>query len=390
MVISIADLQRGAHNVLPSMVRDYLEGGAQDERTVQANPAAYRNWQFMPRRLVSLHDIQTQAQILGTTAAFPAIVAPTGLNALFWPKGDLALARAAQRCQIPFTLSTASSMSIEEVARQAEGRRWFQLYVIERKLAFDLVLRARNAGYECLVVTVDVVANGKRERDLRNHFALPMRYGLRTLWDGMSHPAWSWRYLRHGLPVLGNFNTAAARSPAARSALLNRSMDRNFNWEALEQIRQQWPGKMLVKGVLHPQDIARCRQMGMNGVVLSNHGGRQLDDACTALDVLAQLPRFNNFSILVDGGIRRGSDIAKAMALGAHAVMVGRAALYGLACKGEEGAHQALTLLHEEYRDTLLQLGCPTTTQLGPDYLHRPAQAGRLKSYEKQFCMESA
>lgn len=390
MVLSIADLQRGAHNVLPSMVRDYLEGGAQDERTLQANPAAYRGWQFMPRRLVALNDIQTQAQIMGDTAAFPAVVAPTGLNALFWPEGDLALARAAQRSQIPFTLSTASSLSIEDIAQQAQGRNWFQLYVIERDLAFDLVSRARNAGYECLVVTVDVVANGKRERDLRNRFALPVRYNWRTLWDGVSHPTWSWRYLRHGLPVLGNFNTPAARSPAARAALLSRAMDRSFTWETLEQIRQQWPGKMLVKGVLHPQDATRCRQMGIDGVVLSNHGGRQLDDACTALDVLAQLPHFTDFSVLIDGGVRRGSDIAKAVALGAQAVMIGRAALYGLACKGEDGAYQALSLLHDEYRDTLLQLGCPATSQLGPDYLHRTATNNHIQLPESRFCMESA
>jgi (S)-mandelate dehydrogenase len=387
--INIADLQRSAHRVLPVMVRDYLEGGAQDERTLQANPEAFRAWRFLPRRLVELHKIQTQTQILGDATAFPAVVAPTGLNALFWPQGDLALARAAQRAQIPFTLSTASSVSLEDVARQAGGRRWFQLYVIERELAFDLVNRARQAGYECLVVTVDVVANGKRERDLRNGFALPVRYRLRTLWDGLSHPAWSWRYLRHGLPVLGNFNTAAARSPAARAALLGRAMDRGFNWETLEQIRQQWPGKMLVKGVLHPHDVMRCRQIGMDGVVLSNHGGRQLDDACTALEVLAQLPRFDHFDVLVDGGVRRGSDIAKAVALGASAVMVGRAALYGLASNGEDGVLQALTLLHDEYRDTLLQLGCPTTSQLGPAFLQCAAQTRFIQSTETQFCGEA-
>src|SRR5690606_34332822 len=159
-------------------------------------------------RLIALGAVRPETSMFGQDIAFPAVVAPTGLNSLFWPRADLALARAAQRCGIPFTLSTASSISLEQVAELSPGRLWFQLYVIESGLALSLVERAKAVGYECLVVTVDVVATGKRERDLRNGFGLPMRYSLRTLWDGLCHPAWSWRYLRHGLPVLGNFNAS--------------------------------------------------------------------------------------------------------------------------------------------------------------------------------------
>lgn len=366
---NIDDLRHRARRVLPAMVYDYLEGGAQDERSVRANLDAFRAWRFVPHRLVDLRTVRTQAKVLGHEHAFPAVLAPTGLNALFWPHGDLALARAARRSGIPFTLSTASSVSLEEVAAQVDGHLWFQLYVVERDLALSLVERAKQAGYECLVVTTDVVANGKRERDLRNRFALPVRHDWRTFWNGISHAAWSLRYLRHGLPVLGNFDTPAARSPAARAALLGRSMDQGFDWLALEAIRQAWSGKILIKGLLHPEDVQRCRNIGMDGVVLSNHGGRQLDDACPALDVLAQLPPMHDFEILIDGGVRRGGDIAKAVALGARAVMIGRASLYGLACGGEDGAYRALTLLYEEYRDTLIQLGCPATERLGRDFL---------------------
>ena len=369
--VSVYDMRRQARRTLPKMVYDYLEGGALDEYTLRANLAAYRNWRFLPRRLVDLSAVTPETSVLGQDIAFPAVVAPTGLNALFWPQADLALSRAAQRCGIPFTLSTASSMSLEQVAEGSSGRLWFQLYVIESGLALSLIERARSAGYECLVVTTDVVANGKRERDLRNGFGLPMRYRVRTLWDGLCHPGWSWRYLRHDLPVLGNFNAHQVPSPEARAALLNRSMDESFDWGALDAIRQKWPGRMLVKGVLHPDDVERCRKLGMDGVVLSNHGGRQLDGACAPLDVLAQLAPMPGFDILIDGGIRRGSDIAKAVALGARAVMVGRAALYGLACAGETGAFHALSLLQEEYRNTLIQLGCPGTALLNPEYVRR-------------------
>lgn len=367
--INIQDLQRQARRTLPTMVYDYLEGGAQDERTLSANIAAYQQWQFLPRRLVNLQEVQTETKVLGRAAAFPAVLAPTGLNALFWPQGDLALARAAQHHDIPFTLSTASSLSLEQIASQAQGRLWFQLYIVERTLALSLVERAKQAGYECLVVTVDVVVNGKRERDQRNQFALPVRYRPSLVWDGLRHLGWTRRYLQHGLPVLGNFNTPEAKTPVARAALLKRSMDASFDWEALEALRQQWPGRMMVKGVLHPEDIRRCHAMGMDGVVLSNHGGRQLDDACQTLNVLAELPRLPGFEVFIDGGIRRGSDIAKAVALGAKAVLIGRAALYGLASAGEAGVSHALTLLKNEYQDTLCQLGCPSTSQLTRDYV---------------------
>lgn len=372
--LSIDDMRRQARRTLPTMVYDYLEGGALDERTLSNNMEVYRDWRFLPRRLVDLRSVRPETTLFEQSIAFPAVVAPTGLNALFWPQADLALARAAQRCGIPFTLSTASSLSLEQVAEQSGGRAWFQLYVIEPGLARSLVDRAKNAGYECLVVTTDVVANGKRERDLRNGFGLPVRHSISTLWDGIRHPAWSWRYLRHGLPVLGNFNIAQVPSPEARAALLSRSMDESFDWAALDAIRQNWPGKMLVKGVLHPDDIERCRAMGMDGVVLSNHGGRQLDDACAPLDILARLPPMPGFDILMDGGVRRGSDIAKAVALGARAVMLGRAALYGLACAGEAGVFHALSLLQEEYRNTLIQLGCPSTAQLDAGYLQAAAK----------------
>lgn len=373
--INIEDLHKQARRNLPAMIYDFLAGGAQDEFTLQANREAYRQWRFVPRRLVDLRRVAPETTVLGGAAAFPAIVAPTGLNSIYWPQGDLALARAAQHGNIPFTLSTASSLPLEHVAQHAGGRLWFQLYVVERALAQSLVERAKRAGYECLIVTVDVVVNGKRERDMRNQFALPVRYRPRTLWDGMRHPGWSLRYLRHGMPVLGNFDTPEARTDTARAALLSRSMDAGFDWAALEIIRQQWPRKMLVKGVLHPEDIRRCQAMGMDGVVLSNHGGRQLDDSRTALETLAELPAMPGFEILVDGGIRRGSDIAKAVALGARAVMVGRAALYGLASAGEAGVRHALGILAQEYKDTLTQLGCPDSAGLDRQYLHRAGQA---------------
>ncbi|MGO3741676.1 alpha-hydroxy-acid oxidizing protein [Kerstersia sp.] len=369
--MNITALREKAKRRLPRAIFDYVDGGAEDEQTLADNLASFADWRFVPSRLTDLRALHPETTLLGGPSAFPAAVAPTGLNGLLWPDGDIALARAAQRAGIPFMLSTASNAALEEVARQAGGRLWFQLYVVEQELALSLVRRAREADYECLAVTVDVVANGKRERDVRNGFRMPPRYTPAMVLDGLLHPRWTWNYLRHGMPALGNFQTPEAQSPQARAALLRRSMDAGFSWQALEAVRQAWPRKLIVKGVLDPQDVLRCRAMGVDAVVLSNHGGRQLDSAWTGMEALAALQGMDlqGCEIMVDGGVRRGSHMAKAVAFGASGVLLGRAALYGLASGGEDGALDALHILRDEYLGTLTHLGCGGTAALDAGFV---------------------
>ena len=366
-IYNIKGMRKAARSRLPKIVFDYLEGGAEDEHDLTENNTSYDRWKFKPRRLVDLTEIDPTTEILGSPASFPGVVAPTGLNSLFWPNGDIALARAATRVGIPFVLSTASSDSLEAVAAQAEGERWFQLYVIEKTLATSLVERAKSLDYSKLIITTDVVFNVKREMDLNNGFGLPMRYNLKTIFDGVTHPSWTMNYLKHGTPKLGNLANEEL-SPEARAALLSRSMDAGFTWEDLAIIRDLWPGQIILKGILHQADIDKCRQYGIDGVVLSNHGGRQLDATMSPVDALAKISS-STFEghILVDGGVRRGRDIAKAKALGASSVLIGRAVLYGLAVAGEEGAFKALTILKEEFEGYMKQLGCSTVNQLTSD-----------------------
>jgi (S)-mandelate dehydrogenase len=369
--VSVEYFRKLAQNRLPKMVFDYLDGGAEDEYGLARNRRAFQRLSFYPRRLtdVSKRDISTT--LLGKSIAAPLLIAPTGLNAIFWPRGDIELARAAEKTGIPFVLSTASNASIEELAGEAGGELWFQLYVLHRALADQLVTRALNAGYKTLVLTTDVALNGKRERDLRNGFGLPLRYTPCVVLDGLMHPRWSWSMLRHGMPQLRNFVSDAATDVEMQAALMNRQMDASFNWDDLSRLRDRWPHRLLVKGIVHAEDVARCLNAGADGVILSNHGGRQLDDSISPLDLLPTVARQHQEApgILLDSGIRRGSDVVKAVALGANAVLLGRATLYGLAVNGAAGATRVIEIIKDEIDKTIALLGCSNISELGPQHL---------------------
>ena len=279
------------------------------------------------------------------------------------------LARAAERAGIPFVLSTASNASIEDVAAASKGDLWFQLYIVQRKLAEQMVRSAEAAGYSTLVLTTDVGVNGNRERDLRNNFGLPMHYTPRLIYDGITHPWWSLSFMLNGMPQLGNFVTADSSDVEIQAAVVSRQMDASFNWDDLSWLRKLWPRKLLVKGILRPDDAERCIAAGADGVILSNHGGRQLDAAVSPLDVLSESRARISAPILIDSGYRRGTDIVKALALGANAVLLGRASLYGLAAAGETGVDHVLHLLKDEVDRTLAQIGCPSVSELSTDYV---------------------
>ncbi|MBU4611170.1 alpha-hydroxy-acid oxidizing protein [Achromobacter sp. GG226] len=346
---NIADLRERARRRLPRMVFEYLDGGAEDEVTLRANRAAFEAIRLRPRLLKDTAQRQQSVELLGETWRSPMAVAPVGLAGVFWPRADVLVAKAAAEAGVPYILSTASSATLEDVAREAGGNLWFQLYVISRALADGLVDRALAAGYRTLVLTIDVPVSGYRERDLRNGFSQPFRITPRTALDVARHPAWALQMLRHGAPQLANLASVDATDADSQAALLKRQMDASYDWTALARLRERWPHRLLVKGVLHPDDARDAFALGVDGVILSNHGGRQLDGAVSALDVLPEVVAVaQGRPVLIDGGVRRGVDIVKARALGADAVLVGRAVQYGVAAAGQAGAARALAMLREE------------------------------------------
>ena len=374
--VNVEDFRVLAQKRLPRKVFDYLDGGAEDELGLQHNRRVFENVRFQPHRLVDVSKRDISTTLLGRAQAAPLVIAPTGLNGMLWPQGDLVLARAAARFGIPFALSTASTASIEVVAKATDGELWFQLYVVHRKLAEMLVKRALNAGYTTLILTTDVGVNGKRERDMRNGFGLPMKYGLRTIMDGALHPRWSLDLLRHGVPQLANFASDQVQDTEVQAALMSRQMDASFSFDDLAWLRGLWPHKLLIKGLSRSEDAARCIALGADGVILSNHGGRQLDSAVAPLETLRETAARTAAPVLLDSGIRRGSDVVKALALGASAVLLGRATLYGLAAKGPEGVDAVLAIMKDEIDRTLAQIGCASVAALSSDYIWPPEATG--------------
>jgi (S)-mandelate dehydrogenase len=379
-IFSVNDYRNEARRRLPKMVFDYLEGAADDESGLIHNRAAFDRWELRPRRLLDVSTREQSVELLGRRIPSPLVIAPTGLNGAFWPEGDLALARAATKAGIPFALSTASNMSIEEIAKGADGDLWFQLYVVHRNLAKSLVRRARAARYSTLILTTDVAVNGFRERDLRNGFAMPFKATPRAALDGLSHPRWLWSYMTNGMPQLKNFATDDASDTASQAAVLRREMDASFGWDDLRRLRDDWPGKLLVKGVLTGADVARCKEAGADGVIVSNHGARQLADLPAPLDALASFHdddsgAADSSTVILDSGVRRGADVVKALALGADAVMLGRATLYGLAAKGEAGVSDVIGMLQREIDRTLALIGCASIDGLDRSCVARRAAA---------------
>lgn len=372
--LSIEDLRRLARSRLPRSVFEFIDGGAEDEITLRGNRQALESVQIVPRILTDVSRPELSTRVAGTTSAAPLVIAPMGSCMLAWPQADIAIARAAARHGIPYTLSTMATTSIERMADAVQGALWFQLYVLrDHEANFRLVDRARAAGYSTLVVTVDLQAGGKRERDLRNGVSVPMRMSLRHLYEGMTHPGWSWQMLRHGMPRFENVQGLLGDESAGLTiaARVGQNLDAAFDWDGLSRLRERWPGKLLVKGVEHPMDALRLASMGVDGIWVSNHGGRQLDGAQPSARALPRLHRAlkGQVPLILDSGIRRGVDILKARALGASAVAIGRAALFGAACGGEAGVLRALDILTDELRLSMKLAGTPRIEGVDHDLL---------------------
>jgi L-lactate dehydrogenase (cytochrome) len=365
-------------------VFDYVDGAAEDEVTAKRNVAAFRRVEFRPRVLRDVENVDVSTTLLGTTIAMPIVLAPTGFTRIIDPQGELAVARAAAKMRIPYALSTLATRSIEEVAGVSSGPRWFQVYAWrDRGLVRELVRRASAAGYEALILTVDTPVLGQRDRDVRSGFVLPPRIGWDTAAGGLLHPGWTWRFLRSE-PI--RFANVADRGlgdgaePISLAAYVKEQFDPALAWEDVEWLRGLWSGPIVLKGVQDVQDATRAVDAGVDAVALSNHGGRQLDGAPTPLELLPSVTEAvdRRVAILCDGGIRRGADVVKAIALGADAAMIGRAYLYGLGAAGERGVQHALGLFLTDLRRTLALCGLNSLSDVGPETVRwRDANAAR-------------
>jgi len=386
-VINVGDLRRAAERRLPRVVFDYVDGGADGEVTLSENCRAFDEVVFRPRNAVAVSGCDLRTKVLGSELSMPMLLAPVGFTRMLCPRGEITAARAAGKADIGFTLTTISGSPLEEVAAATSGPRWYQLYLVGgRECAEAALERAKKAGFTVLAITIDTGTFGMRERDVRNGAGVLMGRSqfakIRFLPDLLAHPGWLAGFLRdRGMLELPNV-IVPGRGPmplAETQASLARSV---VTWEDLKWIRKAWPGPIVVKGVMIGEDARRALDEGAAGVIVSNHGGRQLDGVAASLRALPEIVKAvgGRAEILMDGGIRRGGDIAKALCLGARAVMIGRAYAYGLGAAGEAGVTRAIEILRADLQRTLALLGCESVAELNRSYVDIPASWATLGS----------
>lgn len=388
-VLSIEELRRMAGRRLPDFAFEFLESGGEDEVSLAWNRDVFRTLRFVPRTLVDTGGRHTRTRLFGREVPSPLIIAPTGHNNIMRRDGDLALARAAAAEGIPYTLSTLSNTRLERLPQEVGGDLWMQLYVFNDKaLTEDVIRRAEESGYVALVFTTDSNVFGWREWD-RRHFRAPGRLTWRSLGDIALHPRWFFDVMvPAGVPRMENvidFFPPDARDTSSAVTHVPNLFVPTITWESVAELRRRWPRKLILKGILSVEDARRAADEGCDGIVLSNHGGRHLDSCVSPMELLPEVAAElrDRLTIIIDSGFRRGGDVVKAMALGAHAVMIGRAALYGLAAGGEAGARHAIALLNGEIHRVLGQIGCASLADLGPHLLRHVPLAPRLSSADR-------
>jgi (S)-mandelate dehydrogenase len=374
--INIDDLRRLAKRRLPKIMFDFIEGGVEDEVGLHTNASAFRNQRLVPRYYVDTSKREQRATLFDRSYASPFGIAPTGMAGAFRRDAELYLAQAAAEADVPYLMSGASNASMEQGAKLAGKNLWYQIYGAQnRAVAQDLVKRAIDLGLTTIAVTCDVPVASNRERNRRNGFVRPLRMTLPTILEAMLHPAWVINYYRTGgLPMLGNWQPYAAKDATADQVadlFASQTPDASQTWRDLEAIRNAWPGKLLLKGVMHPEDARLAIGMGADGLIVSNHGGRQLDMAPSPLDMLPMIRTAvgPDVPLLLDSGIRRGSDIVAALCLGADFVLTGRATLYGATAGGLPGVKKAVSILQREIDLVLGQIGAVNLDALGPQFL---------------------
>lgn len=386
-LISVEDYRRAASRKLPQMVWTYVDGGADDRVTIGDNREAFSRWALRTRVLAGHERRDLSTTVAGVPLDSPVLLGPTGFTGLSYWKGDIAAVRAAERHGTRYAVSTVSSWSIEEIAAASSVDHFFQLYPQHGDLAASLMKRAWNAGFRVMFVTVDCPVKGNREGERKKGMAIPPVLTPRRLLDISRHPRWAYNVLAHqrigGRSLVGGGGvTAALESIDIQSREL---MQTTLNWDDLAWMRDQWRGPLFIKGILDPEDAERAVALGVDGIVVSNHGGRQLDFTPATLDVLPEIARAvgGRAEIVLDGGIRRGSDVIKALALGARAVMIGRPYLYGMAVNGEAGVTHVLDIFKEEIDRTMALMGVGSVGELDPSWLiPRRAAGGSSGSFD--------
>lgn len=384
--LNIADLKRMAARKLPAPLFNYIDGGADGESTRRANNRAFEAVRLIPEYLVDVSDIDTSTQVLGQAIEWPVMLAPTGMSRLFHHEGELAVARAARAAGTYYCLSTVASCDIESVASASDGPKCFQIYVMrDRGLTREFIQRCKEAGYSALALTVDVPVAGYRERELRYGFTLPPQLKLSTFLAMARKPAWCWHHLTRPGVRLANVAHRIAQGSSDASSLMQYVADQfdpSVDWDDMAWMIGEWGGPFAIKGILSPADAVRAAETGCSAIMVSNHGGRQLDHAVTPFAALPAIAEAvgDRCEIILDGGIRRGTDVLKALALGADACSIGRPYLYGLAAGGEAGVSKALSLLRAEVERDMGLLGCRRVTDIQPRHLAGTPGSGSAAS----------
>jgi L-lactate dehydrogenase (cytochrome) len=370
--VNIDDLRRIARRRLPRGIFDYIDGAAEDERSMANNADAFARVEFRPNVLRDVSQIDTSTTLLGRRIDLPLVIAPTGYTRLTHSAGERSVARSAARAGIPYSLSTMGTCSIEEVAAVSDGPKWFQVYTWkDRGLVRELVERAAAAGYEALWLTVDTAVLGNRERDARRGFTVPPQIGLGTIVDGIVHPGWTWDFITHPPLDFANVRHVEQNIPSnmGRGAYVMANFDQRLSWADVEWLQSIWSGPIVLKGIQTVEDAERAVAIGVAGIGLSNHGGRQLDGAPAPLELVEPVAQVvqGRAAVICDGGVRRGSDVVKAIALGADACSIGRAYLYGAGAAGERGVDHALGILRDGLSRTMALCGRTSIADLDRD-----------------------
>ncbi len=383
---NIFDLREMAKARLPKWLFEFVDRGTEDEVALRDNREAFERIKFLPRMLVDVSGRNPETQLFGKTHKMPIGIAPTGAAGMMWYHGELELARAAKDAGVPFSLATGSITSMETIAEKVGGTLWMQLYMwADRRLSHQLVKRAEAAGFEALLVTVDGAVAGNREYNKRNGFSVPFKYNSKNTADVLMHPRWMLgtlgRYIVNGgMPQRVNFPKELQGSITTAYGGNKETRADSLSWDDLKALRDIWPHKLLVKGLLHPDDAERSVEYGADGVIVSNHGGRNCDAAPSPIDVLPHIVKAvgDRTTVVFDSGVRRGSDVVKALALGAKFVLIGRSTLYGTAVAGYDGAKRALDIYRGEISRAMANVSCNRIEEIGTQHVALPGNLATI------------